>query len=50
MGFFMNRFYELGSIRYDGRIQVRSSLLDVILHDRLPGNNAEMPEMVAAAG
>jgi CRP/FNR family transcriptional regulator, cyclic AMP receptor protein len=48
VGFFMNRFNVLGFIRYDGRIQVHSSLLDVILHDRLPGNNAEMPEIVAA--
>lgn len=50
VGFFVNRLHEIGFIRYDGRIQVRSSLLDVILHDRLPGNNAEMPEIVAAAG
>lgn len=47
--FFMKRFHELGFIRYDGRIQVRSSLLDVILHDRMPGNNAEMPEIVVPA-
>ena len=46
VGFFMNRFHELGFIRYDGRIQVHSSLLDVILHDRLPGNNAETPEII----
>ena len=45
----MKRFNELGFIRYDGRIQVHSSLLDVILHDRLPGNNAERPEIVVAA-
>ncbi len=47
--FFMKRFHELGFIRYDGRIQVHPSLLDVILHDRLPGNNAEMPEIVVPA-
>ena len=45
----MKRFHELGFIRYDGRIQVRSSLLDVILHDRMPGNYAEMPEIVVPA-
>ena len=49
VGFFMNRFHDLGFIRYDGRIQVHSSLLDVILHDRMPGNNAEMPEIVVPA-
>lgn len=48
VGFFMHRFHELGFIRYDRRIQVHSSLLDVILHDRLPGNNAEMPEIITA--
>lgn len=47
--FFMKRFHELGFIRYDVRIQVRSSLLDVLLHDRMPGNNAEMPEIVVPA-
>ena len=49
VSFFMNRFRELGFIRYDGRIQVHESLLDVILHDRLPGNNAETPEIVGRA-
>ncbi len=49
VGLFMKRFHELGFIRYDGRIQVRSSLLDVILHDRMPGNYAEMPEIVVPA-
>ena len=47
--FFMKRFHELGFIRYDGRIQVHPSLLDVILHDRLPGNNAVTPEIVGPA-
>jgi CRP-like cAMP-binding protein len=44
--FFMNRFRELGFIRHDGPIQVHSSLLNAILHDRLPGNNTATPEIV----
>jgi CRP/FNR family transcriptional regulator, cyclic AMP receptor protein len=31
--FFMNRFRKLGFIRYNGGLEVRSSLLSVILHD-----------------
>lgn len=46
VSFFMNRFRELGFIDYDGRIQVHRTLLNVILHDRLPGNNAATPEIV----
>jgi CRP-like cAMP-binding protein len=41
--FLMNRFQELGFIRYDGQIQVHHSLLNTILHDRLPGNNTATP-------
>jgi CRP/FNR family transcriptional regulator, cyclic AMP receptor protein len=33
VSFFMNRFRKLGFIDYNGRIEVRSSLLNVILHD-----------------
>lgn len=33
VSFFMNRFRKLGSIEYNGRIQVHKSLLNVILHD-----------------
>ena len=33
VSFFMNRFRKLGFIRYNGRIQVHKSLLNVILHD-----------------
>jgi len=47
--FFMNRFRELGFIRYDGQIRVHQSLLDTILHDRLPGNNTATPEIVHPA-
>jgi CRP/FNR family cyclic AMP-dependent transcriptional regulator len=36
VSFFMNRFRELGFIEYDRRIRVHKSLLNVILHDKLP--------------
>ncbi len=41
VSFFMNRFRKLGFIEYNGRIRVHKSLLSVVLHDQLPGNNAE---------
>jgi CRP/FNR family transcriptional regulator, cyclic AMP receptor protein len=44
VSFFMNRFRKLGLIEYNGRIRVHKSLLNVVLHDELPGqNNAEKP-------
>ena len=43
VSFFMNRFRKLGFIEYNGRIRVHKSLLNVILHDRLPDDNAEKP-------
>ena len=43
VSFFMNRFRKLGFIDYNGRIQVHRSLLNVILHDQLPDDNAEKP-------
>ncbi len=33
VSFFMNRFRKLGFIRYNGGLQVHSSLLNVVLHD-----------------
>jgi CRP-like cAMP-binding protein len=45
VSFFMNRFRELGFISYDGGIQVHQTLLEVVLHDRLPGNNAATPDI-----
>ena len=33
VNFFMNRFRKLGFIEYNGKLQVHSSLLNVILHD-----------------
>ena len=46
VSFFMNRFRKLGFIAYNGRIRVHKSLLDVILHDKLPEQNAEKPPIV----
>ncbi len=45
VSFFMNRFRKLGFIEYNGRIKVHKSLLNVILHDQLPGDNAEKPAL-----
>ena len=33
VSFFMNKFRKLGYIDYNGRIEVHSSLLSVVLHD-----------------
>jgi CRP/FNR family transcriptional regulator, cyclic AMP receptor protein len=33
VSFFMNRFRKLGFIRYNGELQVHSSLLNIVLHD-----------------
>ena len=43
VSFFMNRFRKLGFIDYNGRIRVHKSLLNVILHDRLPNENQQAP-------
>jgi CRP/FNR family transcriptional regulator, cyclic AMP receptor protein len=43
VSFFMNRFRKLGFIEYNGRIRVHRSLLNVVLHDQLPGNHAKKP-------
>jgi CRP-like cAMP-binding protein len=39
VSFFMNRFRKLGLIEYHGRIKVHKALLNVILHDNMPGDN-----------
>ncbi len=49
VSFFMNRFRKLGFIEYNGRIQVHKSLLNVILHDQLPDDNAEKPAVFVAS-
>ncbi len=46
VSFFMNRFRRLGYIEYDGRIRVNRSLLNVVLKDNLPGQNASRPELL----
>jgi CRP-like cAMP-binding protein len=45
VSFFMNRFRKLGFIEYNGRIRVHKSLLNVVLHDNLPEDNAEKPDV-----
>ena len=45
VSFFMNRFRKLGFVEYDGRIRVHKSLLNVILHDQLPDDNAAKPDI-----
>jgi len=49
VSFFMNRFRKLGFISYNGRIQVNKSLLNVILLDQLPEQNAQKP-LIPALG
>jgi CRP-like cAMP-binding protein len=44
VSFFMNRFRELGFIEYKDRIRVHKSLLNVILRDKMPDDNAEKPD------
>lgn len=45
VSFFMNRFRKLGFVEYNGRIRVHKSLLNVILHDQLPDDNASKPDI-----
>ncbi|MGC2617020.1 MAG: Crp/Fnr family transcriptional regulator [Terracidiphilus sp.] len=40
VSFFMNRFRRLGFIEYNGRIRVHKSLINVILHDPIPADDA----------
>ena len=49
VSFFMNRFRKLGLIEYRGRIRVHKSLLNVILHDHLPDEEAPAPENYGAS-
>jgi CRP-like cAMP-binding protein len=46
VSFFMNRFRKLGFIDYNGRIRVHKALLNVILHDHMPDDNAEKPAVL----
>lgn len=49
ISFFMKRFRKLGFISYNGRIQVHKSLLNVVLLDQLPDQNAQKPPIVPLA-
>jgi CRP-like cAMP-binding protein len=46
VSFFMNRFRKLGYIEYNGRIRVHTSLLNMVLHDSLPEENATRPKLL----
>jgi CRP/FNR family transcriptional regulator, cyclic AMP receptor protein len=50
VSFFMNRFRKLGFIEYNGRIRVNKSLLNVILNDQLPEQNAAKPRLPDTEG
>ena len=43
VSFFMNRFRKLGFIEYNGHIRVHKSLLEVVIHDPMPDDNALKP-------
>jgi CRP/FNR family cyclic AMP-dependent transcriptional regulator len=45
VSFFMNRFRRLGYIEYHGRIRVHKSLLNMVLKDQMPNQNASRPDM-----
>jgi len=47
VSFFMNRFRKLGFISYNGRIEVHKSLLNLVLLDRSPEDNAEEPPLLS---
>jgi CRP/FNR family transcriptional regulator, cyclic AMP receptor protein len=47
VNFFMNRFRKLGFIRYNGELEVHSSLLNIILHD-LPHKRGDSHKARAA--
>jgi hypothetical protein len=42
----MNRFRKLGYIEYNDRIYVNTSLLNMVLLDQLPEENASRPKML----
>jgi CRP-like cAMP-binding protein len=46
VSFFMNRFRKLGYIEYNGRILVNRSLLNMVLLDELPEENATRPKLL----
>ncbi len=44
--FFMKRFRKLGYIEYNGRIRIHPALLNALLYDELPGQNASRPKLL----
>jgi CRP/FNR family transcriptional regulator, cyclic AMP receptor protein len=46
VSFFMNRFRKLGYIEYNGHIRVHKSLLNMVLRDQLPEENASRPMLL----
>jgi CRP-like cAMP-binding protein len=46
VSFFMNRFRKLGYLEYNGHISVNRSLLNVVLRDQLPEENASRPKLL----
>ena len=46
VSFYMNRFRKLGYIEYNGRIRVHTSLLNMVLRDTLPEENATRPVLL----
>jgi CRP-like cAMP-binding protein len=46
VSFFMNRFRKLGYLEYNGRIRVHLSLLNMLLRDELPEENATRPKLL----
>jgi CRP/FNR family transcriptional regulator, cyclic AMP receptor protein len=50
VSFFMNRFRKLGFIEYNGRIQVRKSLFNVVLHDQVSEENTVNPPVGRSRG
>jgi CRP/FNR family cyclic AMP-dependent transcriptional regulator len=49
VSFFMNRFRKLGYIDYNGSIRVHKSLLNAVLHDKLPEENTSRPKLLDPA-
>jgi len=49
VSFFMNRFRKLGYIDYNGGIRVHKSLLNAVLHDKLPEENTSRPKILDPA-
>jgi CRP-like cAMP-binding protein len=50
VSFFMNRFRKLGFVEYNGQIRVHRSLLNVVLYDHFPGDDAAQPPIEGIPG